>query len=145
VRSVAPSETANQKVFSFGRSNPSRDILAEPAAGGSLAAKSVTMDQESGERLAAPPTADFVSFPGVEAGGGRRSDAGADPTFLPPISEARDQGSFRSASAPPALRREHEYPDDNNYSAFPDAYDYERERKYKPFPAANSCDSNPFF
>jgi hypothetical protein len=83
------------------------------------------MDKEGGELLARPPTADFVSFPG--SGG-----AAADRQGLPSISEDPGNyqgGSFRSVSAPPALRREHEYNNDDNYRAFPDADDYERERE----------------
>jgi hypothetical protein len=83
------------------------------------------MAKEGGEDfLAPPPAADFVSFPGADGGGaGPRQD-------LPPIREDGERyqgGSYRSVSAPPALRRENEYTDDD-YRAFPDADAYERER-----------------
>jgi hypothetical protein len=97
------------------------------------------MSHEGGGELA-PSTADFVSFPPAEAtttatttttmtastdtSSSSRPQQQQPP--LPSISEARSQGSYRSVSAPPALRREFEF--DDNYRAFPDADDYEKDR-----------------
>jgi hypothetical protein len=100
------------------------------------------MSQEGGGELA-PSTADFVSFPPAEAttttttmtigaaatatsSSSRPQQQQQQQPPLPSISEARSQGSYRSVSAPPALRREFEYDDD--YRAFPDADDYEKDR-----------------
>jgi hypothetical protein len=94
------------------------------------------MSHEGGGELA-PSTADFVSFPPAEATTtttttmttATATSSSSRPQQQPPlpsISEARSQGSYRSVSAPPALRREFEF--DDNYRAFPDADDYEKDR-----------------
>lgn len=96
------------------------------------------MSHEGGEMMAPGSSADFVSFPEPGAGTAAAtappastatsssSSSRPQKPALPSISEARSQAGYRSVSAPPALRREHEF--DDTYRAFPDADDYERDR-----------------